>query len=125
MLLHDKPACRRTFGSARGGLGRAREVALAPIRLEPINRHGRWSPGSPVLAVRALEPEERASAPVAALLLVDEVQAPGVEGGEPLLPADLPQPRGVAAEGDPQHAQQITVLGSLDRRGAAATLLRP
>src|SRR4051794_738455 len=125
MLLHDELACRRPFGSARGGLGRAREVALAPIRLEPINRHGRRSVWSPVLAVRALEAEERALAPVAALLLVDEVQAPGVEGVQPLLPADLPQPLVVAAEVDPQHAEQVTVLGTLDRRRAAATLLRP
>src|SRR4051794_2539529 len=78
-----------------------------------------------VLAVRALQPEERALVPVLALFLVDEVQLADVEGVEPLVPADVAQGVGVAAEVESQHAQVVAVLGALDGRRYAAALLGP
>src|SRR4051795_11544039 len=81
--------------------------------------------GSGVLAVRALEAEEVALVPVAALLLVDEVQASVVEGPEPLVPAHLPQVVRAAAEVEPQDAEVVAVLGALDRGRCAAALFRP
>src|SRR3954453_10297112 len=78
-----------------------------------------------VLAVRALQPEERALVPVLALLLVDEVQRAGVEGVEPLVPADLAQVGVVAAEVDAQHAEVAAVLGAGHGRRHAVALLGP
>src|SRR4051794_935169 len=81
--------------------------------------------GSGVLAVRALESEEVALVPVAALLLVDEVQASLVEGPEPLVPADVPQVVGAATEVEPEHPEMVAVLGALHGGRCAAALLGP
>src|SRR5215218_1971785 len=59
---------------------------------------------SGVLSVRALQTEEVALVPVLPLLLVEEVQLAGVEGGEPLVPAHVPEVVRVTAEVEPQHA---------------------
>src|SRR5436305_6411778 len=80
---------------------------------------------SAVLAVRALQTEEVALTAVAALLLVDEVQPPGVEGVEPLVPRHVTERVAVAAEVEVQHADVVAVLRALDGRRGAAARLRP
>jgi hypothetical protein len=67
----------------------------------------------PDFAFGVLKTEEVGLLVVAALLLVNEVQAAAVKCVEPFLPTDVPQVGVVTAEVDPQHAQMVAVLGAL------------
>src|SRR4051794_24665339 len=83
-------------------------------------------PGSGVLPVRALKLEEVGHLPVLALLLVEEVERARVEGVEPLLPRNRPQPLTLTpAELKSQHPQMVPVLGPLHCGRHSVPRLRP
>ena len=63
--------------------------------------------------------------PVLALFLVDEVQPARIEGLEPLVPAHLPQVLRVPAEVEAEDSEVVAVLGALDGRRYAVTVLGP
>jgi hypothetical protein len=57
-------------------------------------------------------------------LLAEEVQLTLVEGGGPLLPADVPEPLRVSAEVQPEESQVVAVLGALHGRRHGLLLCR-
>src|SRR3954462_1562379 len=114
-------SCRRR----RRHAGRAHAAHRSAQAGPRTGRVGLSRPASGVLALGVLQPEEGALAAVGPLLLVDEVEPPLVEGPEPFVPADLAQLRRVLAAVEAQDAEPVAVLGALDGRGPAATLLRP
>src|SRR5689334_17658491 len=111
---HQRRDGRTTSSASRNGTRtgpRARRTAVQPRADAALSLSG-------VLPIRALQPEEVALPAVLALLLVEKVQAAGVERFKPLIPADVLQTLRAAAEVEAQHPEVPVMLGSRDGSGS-------
>src|SRR4029078_3404788 len=120
-----RAACPAVCG--RGHAQTARNLRTGEMSAQPSNvtEVRPTEAVSSVVVRRVLQPEEVAVPAVTATLLIDEVQLPGVEGIEPLIPGDVRQIGGTPGEVEAQDAHMAVVFAAFHRSGRRVARFGP